>query len=301
MFLAFPGHPGFASPGAYHPWMSPPSSRSGRVLGYIAVGLLFLCTILLSCTPMRTADIWWHLRTGELILERGALPRTDWFTFADADVVDIRPGLAVLDRDANLGVRGQFNLRSPFAERKDGDGGVRAEADLVFLVGDADLDERLARVREGQLRRVEDGQAVLARELYALCAGLHGAADQRCEDGEDCRYARHIGKVGGGVEDGAAPRSAVWRRGTPYSDAGWPRKKPAAGRGVPRARRPIDRAETPVAGITFSSTPRHSRWAGQRGGQVPLANSVAVPVRPLSAHARSAVVRLTLAVQAAAS
>jgi hypothetical protein len=47
--------------------------------------LVVLFAFLLGCTPLRDFDFWWHLRTGQLILERGAVPYTDWFTYASAD------------------------------------------------------------------------------------------------------------------------------------------------------------------------------------------------------------------------
>jgi hypothetical protein len=39
---------------------------------------------LLGCTPMADFDVWWHLRTGQLILETGAVPRHDLFTYTSA-------------------------------------------------------------------------------------------------------------------------------------------------------------------------------------------------------------------------
>ncbi|MCA9015060.1 MAG: hypothetical protein KDA77_06975 [Planctomycetaceae bacterium] len=43
-------------------------------------------------------DIWWHLRTGELILERGTVPYYDWFTFVDFDRpwIDLHWGFQIL-------------------------------------------------------------------------------------------------------------------------------------------------------------------------------------------------------------
>jgi hypothetical protein len=49
----------------------------------VVVALLAL-TFLLGCFPMGDFDVWWHLRTGQLILERGEVPRTDWFTYTNA-------------------------------------------------------------------------------------------------------------------------------------------------------------------------------------------------------------------------
>ena len=43
-------------------------------------------------------DIWWHLRTGQLILERGTVPYFDWFTFVDFDRpwIDLHWGFQLL-------------------------------------------------------------------------------------------------------------------------------------------------------------------------------------------------------------
>jgi|GEM_PF-2426995 len=52
-----------------------------RVL--IAVGWLALCglAIALSLQDIRTFDYWWHLRSGQLIAETGAVPKVDPFSF----------------------------------------------------------------------------------------------------------------------------------------------------------------------------------------------------------------------------
>lgn len=48
-------------------------------------GIVLLWTFLACCFPLYDTDFWWHLRTGELILERGELPQVDWFTYTDFD------------------------------------------------------------------------------------------------------------------------------------------------------------------------------------------------------------------------
>lgn len=60
--------------------------------------LLIAWAFLLACVPLWTTDIWWHLRTGELILERGALPATDWFSFSAAGQpwIDLHWGFQML-------------------------------------------------------------------------------------------------------------------------------------------------------------------------------------------------------------
>jgi hypothetical protein len=62
---------------------SPPARVNHRWHLAVLVALLAL-TFLLGCFPMGDFDVWWHLRTGQLILERGEVPRTDWFTYTNA-------------------------------------------------------------------------------------------------------------------------------------------------------------------------------------------------------------------------
>lgn len=44
-----------------------------------------LLAFLLGCVVMVDTDIWWHLRTGQLIWQRGEIPQTDWFTYTNPD------------------------------------------------------------------------------------------------------------------------------------------------------------------------------------------------------------------------
>ncbi|MCA9019398.1 MAG: hypothetical protein KDA74_04605 [Planctomycetaceae bacterium] len=62
------------------------------------LGLLLTWTFLVACFPLRNMDIWWHLRTGQLILERGTVPYFDWFTFIDYDRpwIDLHWGFQIL-------------------------------------------------------------------------------------------------------------------------------------------------------------------------------------------------------------
>ena len=39
----------------------------------------------LGLFKMVNSDIWWHLRTGQLILEQGRIPSTDWYTYTNPD------------------------------------------------------------------------------------------------------------------------------------------------------------------------------------------------------------------------
>lgn len=51
----------------------------------LLLGALLAVTLLLGCFPMGDFDVWWHLRSGQLIWERGTVPRTDWFTYTNAE------------------------------------------------------------------------------------------------------------------------------------------------------------------------------------------------------------------------
>ena len=44
-----------------------------------------LLAFLVGCVEIEDGDIWWHLRTGQLIFERGEVPRTDWFTYTNPE------------------------------------------------------------------------------------------------------------------------------------------------------------------------------------------------------------------------
>ncbi|MFK7778878.1 MAG: hypothetical protein QM501_12295, partial [Gimesia sp.] len=69
---------------------------SGMELGFLS--LLLIWSFLVACFPLKNMDIWWHLRTGQLILERGTVPYFDWFTFVDFDRpwIDLHWGFQVL-------------------------------------------------------------------------------------------------------------------------------------------------------------------------------------------------------------
>jgi len=64
----------------------------------VVLAALLLWTFLVVCTPLWSNDIWWHLRTGQLILERGGIPRLDWFTFTSSDRawIDLHWGFQLL-------------------------------------------------------------------------------------------------------------------------------------------------------------------------------------------------------------
>lgn len=46
---------------------------------------LLVLALLMGCVEIEDPDIFWHIRTGQLIVERGEVPRTDWFTYTNAD------------------------------------------------------------------------------------------------------------------------------------------------------------------------------------------------------------------------
>jgi len=55
-------------------------------------------TFLLGCVPMSNFDIWWHLRTGQWIVENRAIPQIDLYTFMDRDKpwTDLHWGFQIL-------------------------------------------------------------------------------------------------------------------------------------------------------------------------------------------------------------
>ncbi|MCH7987923.1 MAG: hypothetical protein IID46_02095 [Planctomycetes bacterium] len=59
---------------------------------------ILLWTFLLGCTPMANFDIWWHLRTGEWIVENGWVPVTDLYTYTDPNQpwIDLHWGFQLL-------------------------------------------------------------------------------------------------------------------------------------------------------------------------------------------------------------
>ncbi len=62
-----------------------------------AIGLLGI-VFLLGLFPMSNADIWWHLRTGEVIWDHRTIPQTDWFTYTNPESiwVDLHWGFQIL-------------------------------------------------------------------------------------------------------------------------------------------------------------------------------------------------------------
>lgn len=58
-----------------------------RAFDRVLIGPLLCLAFLLACYKLIDTDIWWHLRGGEWILQRGRVPRLDPFTFGSADRV----------------------------------------------------------------------------------------------------------------------------------------------------------------------------------------------------------------------
>ena len=52
-----------------------------RALDGSLIVLFLVLTFLLGAFPLKDADIYWHLRTGDLIRQTGKVPQTDIFTF----------------------------------------------------------------------------------------------------------------------------------------------------------------------------------------------------------------------------
>ncbi|TSA47964.1 MAG: hypothetical protein D4R46_00320, partial [Chloroflexi bacterium] len=46
--------------------------------------LLFLGLFLMTLRPIADPDFWWHLRTGQLIVQTHAIPHTDPFSFTNS-------------------------------------------------------------------------------------------------------------------------------------------------------------------------------------------------------------------------
>src|SRR5262245_31629800 len=51
----------------------------------LLIAIFLLLAFLFGCFKQMDADVWWHLKTGQLILERGHVPQKDWYTFTSSD------------------------------------------------------------------------------------------------------------------------------------------------------------------------------------------------------------------------
>lgn len=74
------------------------TSQGEQRANWCLIASLLVWTFCASCSPLMDFDIWWHLKTGQLILERGTVPFGDWFTFTenDASWVDLHWGFQLL-------------------------------------------------------------------------------------------------------------------------------------------------------------------------------------------------------------
>ncbi len=61
-----------------------PAASRRRADAALVAGLVLLAG-LLGATRVRDFDVWWHLRTGQIIRAERRLPTTDWFTFTAAN------------------------------------------------------------------------------------------------------------------------------------------------------------------------------------------------------------------------
>lgn len=70
----------------------------GGIIPRLVAPLALLATFVLCIFPMSDHDIWWHLKTGQLIWERGEVPRTDWYLYSDSNRpwIDLHWGFQLL-------------------------------------------------------------------------------------------------------------------------------------------------------------------------------------------------------------
>ncbi len=81
------------------PSTSSPSHSQSLIPSHSAVSVLVVLTTFVLCIfPLMDTDLWWHLRTGQLIWERGDVPRSDWFLFSDSNRpwIDLHWGFQLL-------------------------------------------------------------------------------------------------------------------------------------------------------------------------------------------------------------
>lgn len=73
-------------------------ARTWCIADVVLIGASGTLAFLLGCYELFDPDIWWHLRSGQWILEHGRVPRLDIFSFASADRVwvDLHWGFQVL-------------------------------------------------------------------------------------------------------------------------------------------------------------------------------------------------------------
>lgn len=74
------------------------SQSCGQREKFMLLSSLLTAAFVWSCSPMQGFDIWWHLKTGQLILDQRMLPFVDWYTYsaADAPWIDLHWGFQLL-------------------------------------------------------------------------------------------------------------------------------------------------------------------------------------------------------------
>ena len=65
--------------------MSRQTKEQPVLINQLLLGAILLCSFLMGCVPLWNSDIWMHLKTGQLILERLSIPYLDWYSFTDPD------------------------------------------------------------------------------------------------------------------------------------------------------------------------------------------------------------------------
>jgi hypothetical protein len=73
-------------------------ARATRVVDGVLVAALAVLAFLLGCYELFDPDIWWHVKSGQWILEHGRVPRVDVFAFSSSDRVwiDLHWGFQVI-------------------------------------------------------------------------------------------------------------------------------------------------------------------------------------------------------------
>ena len=80
---------------------SPPAAIPPTVLpaaDKLWLAAFLLLAFLIGCVEIEDPDLWWHLRTGQLIYERGEIPRHDWFTYTnpESEWIDLHWGFQLI-------------------------------------------------------------------------------------------------------------------------------------------------------------------------------------------------------------
>ena len=90
------------------------TTKSG-LMGYLPTAALTILAFILGVNELADFDIWWHLRTGQLIPDRG-VPVTDWYSFTSTDRLwlDVHWGFQLLMASVHgvLGIPGLVLLKA---------------------------------------------------------------------------------------------------------------------------------------------------------------------------------------------